>query len=306
MPMILLEVPVLLLTTLRAAPSSPNGTIPSMTSEPAISDPAGRRYPHKTSWYQSEADADRLRATFANTKNLLGLPSLSAFINAAINEKIQNLEASYNDGRPWAPLAAKEIPQGKPAGLPKAAAGREHSPTPRPLDTLVDRVRTALVHELGHRVTVNVFQHGNGLEAVVEAYSPKTHISILRHYEVFYADESVEVRTAADVSWVSMADNAMPPLLQGPGRPIDPVAELQQVTSDMRDNLAKDYSPPVGETKAFFAGEGHQSLIEVYDAGSETSTLRCFELNAKTSRMGLRMARNVDWEAGDSISFAEI
>lgn len=275
-----------------------------MTSDPGA-ETAGRRYPHKTSWYQSEADADRLRATFANTKDLLGLPSLSAFINAAINEKIHSLEASYNGGRPWAPLAAKEIPQGKPAGLQKTAAGREHSPAPSLLDRLVNRVRGDLVRELGGQAKVNVLRH-NGLEAVVEAYSHKAQLSTLRHYEVFYATESIEVRAASDVSWTLFADNGMPPLLQGPGQPTDPVAELAKVASEMKENLAKDYSPPVGETKVFFAHGGLQSLIEVYDMGSETSTLRFFELNAKTSRMGLRMARNVAWEDGESIDFAEI
>ncbi|MDF2049581.1 hypothetical protein [Arthrobacter sp. Cr_A7] len=89
-----------------------------MTAENRSNSLAKRRYPNKASWYQDEADTKRMRAAFYATKDTLGYASLSEFINAAVNEKVAGLEAAYNDGQPWQPLDAGEIPQGKPARRP--------------------------------------------------------------------------------------------------------------------------------------------------------------------------------------------
>lgn len=62
-------------------------------SEPAewIEKPA-KATPKKTSFYQLEEDADRMRAAYLNTQLNTRYRSLSEFINAAIDEKVSALE----------------------------------------------------------------------------------------------------------------------------------------------------------------------------------------------------------------------
>lgn len=87
--------------------------------QPAPVEPAARpakAAPKKTSFYQQEEDADRMRAAYLNTQLNTRYRSLSEFINAAIDEKVSALEQTYNGGQEWPPLAAREIPQGKPLG----------------------------------------------------------------------------------------------------------------------------------------------------------------------------------------------
>lgn len=68
----------------------------------------------KTSFYQAEDDANRMRAAYLNTQLQTGYSSLSEFINAAIDEKVGTLETTYNNGSPWKPLTTGAIPTGKP------------------------------------------------------------------------------------------------------------------------------------------------------------------------------------------------
>lgn len=90
-------------------------------AQPATSAPApakdprpGKAAPKKTSFYQLEEDADRMRAAYMNTQMHTRYRSLSEFINMAIDEKVSSLEKTFNGGQEWPPLAAREIPQGKP------------------------------------------------------------------------------------------------------------------------------------------------------------------------------------------------
>jgi hypothetical protein len=83
---------------------------------PAKDKPAAKAAPKKTSFYQLEEDADRMRAAYMNTQMHTRYRSLSEFINMAIDEKVSALEKTYNGGQEWPPLAAREIPQGKPLG----------------------------------------------------------------------------------------------------------------------------------------------------------------------------------------------
>ena len=83
---------------------------------PAKDKPAAKAAPKKTSFYQLEEDADRMRAAYMNTQLHTRYRSLSEFINMAIDEKVSALEKTYNGGQEWPPLAAREIPQGKPLG----------------------------------------------------------------------------------------------------------------------------------------------------------------------------------------------
>lgn len=87
-----------------------------VTSKPAKADRPAKAAPKKTSFYQQEEDADRMRAAYLNTQLHTRYRSLSEFINAAIDEKVSALEQAYNRGQEWPPLAAREIPQGKPLG----------------------------------------------------------------------------------------------------------------------------------------------------------------------------------------------
>ncbi|MFE4082823.1 hypothetical protein [Paenarthrobacter sp. YIM B13468] len=86
------------------------------TGKPAKADRPAKAAPKKTSFYQMEEDADRMRAAYLNTQLHTRYRSLSEFINAAIDEKVSALEQAYNGGQEWPPLAAREIPQGKPLG----------------------------------------------------------------------------------------------------------------------------------------------------------------------------------------------
>lgn len=83
---------------------------------PAKDNRAAKAAPKKTSFYQLEEDADRMRAAYMNTQMHTRYRSLSEFINMAIDEKVSALEKTYNGGQEWPPLAAREIPQGKPLG----------------------------------------------------------------------------------------------------------------------------------------------------------------------------------------------
>ncbi|WP_422759342.1 ParB family protein [Paenarthrobacter sp. C1] len=84
--------------------------------EPVKAARPAKATPKKTSFYQLEEDADRMRAAYLNTQMHTRYRSLSEFINAAIDEKVSALEQTYNGGEEWPPLAAREIPQGKPLG----------------------------------------------------------------------------------------------------------------------------------------------------------------------------------------------
>lgn len=96
---------------LAGQPATPKGIQP-----PAATERPTKVAPKKTSFYQREDDADRMRAAYMNTQMHTGHRSLSEFINAAIDEKVSALEQTHNKGKEWPPLAAREIPQGKPLG----------------------------------------------------------------------------------------------------------------------------------------------------------------------------------------------
>lgn len=93
----------------------PAAPAPAPTEHAKAARPA-KAAPKKTSFYQLEEDADRMRAAYLNTQLQTRYRSLSEFINAAIDEKVSALEKTYNGGQEWPPLAAREIPQGKPLG----------------------------------------------------------------------------------------------------------------------------------------------------------------------------------------------
>lgn len=169
------------------------------------------RYPHKTSFYQAKASADRMRAAFLNTGAHTGFNSLSDFINAAIEDKIAGLEQAHNEGRPWQPLGAGEIPRGKPVGR-RPATDQETQTTmegpqmPRvpakELVELVEKVRRELEGKFrAGRGEVNVFYRDDGLQALVETYDLGTELSAVRCYEYHPGLREFDVRTSGGIEW---------------------------------------------------------------------------------------------------------
>lgn len=74
------------------------------------------KYPPKVSFYQNREDTDRVRGAILHTMASEGARSLSQFIHQAVMEKVEALEAKYNGGRPFPPVGARELPQGRPMG----------------------------------------------------------------------------------------------------------------------------------------------------------------------------------------------
>lgn len=68
----------------------------------------------KTSFYQTNDEARRMRAAYVATQAAERRPSLSAFISGAVLLEVERLERDYNDGRPWPAVEAGEIPKGAP------------------------------------------------------------------------------------------------------------------------------------------------------------------------------------------------
>lgn len=79
---------------------------------------AGQRskYPPKVSFYQDPADTSRVRGAILHTMTTEGSRSLSQFIHHAVMAEVERLEAKYNAGRPFPPVAVRELPQGRPMG----------------------------------------------------------------------------------------------------------------------------------------------------------------------------------------------
>lgn len=107
-----------------AAPSAPEAEQPTASSEPQPaaaprSTPTKKatKYPPKVSFYQAREDTDRVRGAILHTMaSEEGARSLSQFIHQAVMEKVEALEAKYNGGRPFPPVGARELPQGRPMG----------------------------------------------------------------------------------------------------------------------------------------------------------------------------------------------
>jgi len=77
--------------------------------------PQKRKYPHKVSFYQDTADTDRVRGAILHTMISEGNRNLSQFIHKAVMKEVERLESVYNNGNPWPPVGAKDMPQGAAA-----------------------------------------------------------------------------------------------------------------------------------------------------------------------------------------------
>jgi hypothetical protein len=81
---------------------------------PATGKPvAGKKYPHKVSFYQDPDDTDRVRGAILYTMTTPeGNRNLSQFVNRAVMAEVERLEAKYNGGQPFPSIGAREMPQG--------------------------------------------------------------------------------------------------------------------------------------------------------------------------------------------------
>lgn len=103
----------------QAAPAGQQTPAPAPEVVPAAEQaPAGRRtkYPPKVSFYQDPADTARVRGAILHTMVSEGSRSLSQFIHHAVMAEVQRLEDKHNGGRPFPPVGARELPQGRPMG----------------------------------------------------------------------------------------------------------------------------------------------------------------------------------------------
>ena len=91
---------------------------PVFDDVPKVATPAASRqrpkYPPKVSFYQAAEDTARVRGAILHTMATEGPRSLSQFIHEAVMAEVSRLEAKYNDGRPFPPVEARVLPQGRP------------------------------------------------------------------------------------------------------------------------------------------------------------------------------------------------
>jgi hypothetical protein len=294
-----------------------------MTSEmpelPATNLPPSNRraelkYRHKTSFYQDEADAKRMRAVFKNTMRQTGYNSLSDFINAAVDDKVAALEHTYNDGRQWAPLGARENPPAKPPGRPAAvlnnpvAPAQSGGPTPplTALVTLAGKIRADLTAR-GSNVKVYVFYSDHGREALVIAHDVDSQLSAVHSIEISPNQNSIFIRTAEGVGWTSQpgwheAARETPPALDNLRWPEAPGAELLSAVDQAREELESHYSKPLeGHIGVFYRDDGNQALLERFDAGEQMSALRIYGFDPSNGNVKVRKSDSFSWEDGEDV-----
>ena len=95
-----------------SAAAEPAGTVRTRSPE----NQPKSKYPPKVSFYQDPEDTDRMRAALLHTLLPEGKRSLSQFIHTAVRAEVERLERKYNNGRPFPPVGARGIPQGRPMG----------------------------------------------------------------------------------------------------------------------------------------------------------------------------------------------
>lgn len=84
------------------------------TEQPAPSEKTERRHRHKVSFYQAEADTERVRGVLLNTMAYESYRTMTDFIAAAVMEKAERMEEKYNGGKPFPSIKPGGIPQGRP------------------------------------------------------------------------------------------------------------------------------------------------------------------------------------------------
>ncbi|MGZ0069852.1 ParB family protein [Microbacterium arborescens] len=96
---------------------APQQKAPEAVTETQAAGPAKRtKYPPKVSFYQDRDKTDRIRGAILHTMAQEGVRTLSQFLDAAAMKEVERLEAKYNNGKPFPPVGARELPQGRPMG----------------------------------------------------------------------------------------------------------------------------------------------------------------------------------------------
>lgn len=98
------------------APAAPARPAESVTEPQAAAPKKRSKYPPKVSFYQEQEDTDRIRGAIMHTIPYEGVRSLSQFLSGAAMKEVERLERQYNDGKPFPPVGARELPQGRPMG----------------------------------------------------------------------------------------------------------------------------------------------------------------------------------------------
>lgn len=101
-----------------ASPVTPPPTPPAAATTDATTpatSPSPKPRP-KVSFYQDPNDTARVRAALFYTLHTEGPRTLTDFISHAVMTEVERLERKYNDGQPFPPIGAGELPQGRPIG----------------------------------------------------------------------------------------------------------------------------------------------------------------------------------------------
>lgn len=86
------------------------------TTAPKAQDARKSKHAPKVSFYQDPAETRRMRGAIRVAMAQEGSRGLSDFIHTAVMREVERLEQRYNDGKPFEPAAAGELPQGRPMG----------------------------------------------------------------------------------------------------------------------------------------------------------------------------------------------
>jgi len=98
------------------APDQEPAEVAPAVEAPAPAPKKRTKYPPKVSLYQELENTDRIRGAIPHTFAQEGFRNLSQFLNAAAMKEVERLEQMYNDGKPFPPVKARELPQGRPNG----------------------------------------------------------------------------------------------------------------------------------------------------------------------------------------------
>ena len=99
-----------------AAPAAAPKTERPSTSPTTAKTQTKPKYLPKVSFYQDPADTDRMRAAILHTMAVENYRNLSQFVDEAVREKVERLEAKYNGGQPFGSAGAGELPRGRTMG----------------------------------------------------------------------------------------------------------------------------------------------------------------------------------------------
>lgn len=276
------------------------------------------QYRRKTSFYQEQAAADRMRAAFLNTKQATGFSSLSEFINAAVDEKVAGLEQEHNDGHTWSPLGPGEIPQGKPVGLQSkfsmATARREALRARRSL-ALRELIRSIMPEiESGHpadRGEVRAFYREDGQEALIETYGANDRVPIFRRYDTETSGGEVWIHTSNGYGWED-GDGLLAKeprtraghLPRAGGQAAEtPAPDLARTVENARRELEQQFSQRQVEIKVFYSSGGSQALVESYNYGTEISAFIHYAYDAGTGLVDARNSTGHNWQEWQTAPF---